>query len=189
MPTVAPRIAPRKERPECRGDGSGSSSIRDLEVPRALVAGWEAIDPRARERVDALFRGERPIPSIVAFAVDGDCPPAFARDLARVRGIFNLLRRIDEGRDDILFFADEGGSWQVGIDWEKVFPAWFRCLSRTASPDEYGRLVVAAIDDLDLAHPRDHLEAARRPATAAQKKALAKAGTGAPAPPVTKLPR
>ena len=103
--------------------------------------------------------------------------------------IFNLLHRIDEGRDDLLFFADEGGSWQVGIDWEKVFPAWFQCLSRTASPDEYGRLVVAAIDDLDQADRRDHLEAARRPATAAQKKALAKAGTGEPAPPMTKRPR
>jgi hypothetical protein len=87
------------------------------------------------------------------------------------------MRRIDEGREDIIFFADEGGSWQIGIDWDKVFPAWFRCLSRSASPDEYGRLVVAAIEDLDQANCRDHLEAARRPATAAQKKALAKAGT------------
>jgi SnoaL-like polyketide cyclase len=104
MPTVAPRIAPRKERPECRGDGAGSSRIRDLEVPRALVAGWEAIDPRARERVDTLFRGDRPIPSIVAVAVDGDCPPAFARDLACGGGAFReafplLSRRVVEIAD------------------------------------------------------------------------------------------
>jgi hypothetical protein len=30
--------------------------------------------------------------------------------------IFSLLSKIDEDNDDILFFADEGGSWQVGVD-------------------------------------------------------------------------
>ncbi len=48
--------------------------------------------------------------------------------------IFNLLRGIDEGRDDLLFFADEGGSWQVSIDWDKVFPAWFQCLIANRFP-------------------------------------------------------
>jgi len=46
--------------------------------------------------------------------------------------IFSLLSKIDEGSDDILFFADEGGSWQVGVDWEDVLPACFRVLSATA---------------------------------------------------------
>ena len=45
--------------------------------------------------------------------------------------IFSLLTKIDEGNDDILFFGDEGGSWQVGVDWENVLPAWFRVLSAT----------------------------------------------------------
>lgn len=48
--------------------------------------------------------------------------------------IFSLLSKIDEGNDNILFFADEGGSWQVGVDWEDVLPAWFRVLSATAGP-------------------------------------------------------
>ena len=52
---------------------------------------------------------------------------------------FSLLRRIDEGTDDLLFFADEGGSWQVGVDWTKVLPAWLACLSRVAGPEEYAR--------------------------------------------------
>jgi hypothetical protein len=26
---------------------------------------------------------------------------------------------------DVIFFADEGGSWQVGVDWERVLPPWF----------------------------------------------------------------
>ena len=30
--------------------------------------------------------------------------------------LFGLLDRVDECRDDVIFFADEGGSWQVGVD-------------------------------------------------------------------------
>jgi len=48
--------------------------------------------------------------------------------------IFSLLRHIDECTDDILFFADEGGSWEVGVNWKKVLPAWFRVHSPTAGP-------------------------------------------------------
>ena len=33
--------------------------------------------------------------------------------------IFDLLDQIDECRDDIIFFADEGGSWQVNVHWKK----------------------------------------------------------------------
>jgi hypothetical protein len=39
--------------------------------------------------------------------------------------LFGLLSYIDEGHDDVIFFADEGGSWQVGVDWAKVLPLWF----------------------------------------------------------------
>jgi hypothetical protein len=31
--------------------------------------------------------------------------------------LFDLLRHIDDGYDDVVFFADEGGSWQVGKKW------------------------------------------------------------------------
>lgn len=51
--------------------------------------------------------------------------------------IFGLLDHIDECLEDILFFADEAGSWQVGVDWEKVLPAWFKVLSATVEPKEY----------------------------------------------------
>ena len=39
----------------------------------------------------------------------------------------------------MIFFADEGGSWMVGVDWRQVLPAWFRVLSATASPAEIAR--------------------------------------------------
>ncbi len=48
--------------------------------------------------------------------------------------IFGLLDHIDECLDDVIFFADEAGSWQVGVDWNKVLPSWFRVLSATAGP-------------------------------------------------------
>jgi len=86
--------------------------------------------------------------------------------------VFSLLSKIDEGNDDILFFADEGGSWQVGVDWEKVLPAWFRVLSATAGPSEYAQRITTL--------PKRHhqygwikmLAAARKIATPAQRQAL-----------------
>jgi hypothetical protein len=85
--------------------------------------------------------------------------------------IFSILRRIDDGYDDV-FFADEAGSWQVGVDWRSVFPAWFKALAATASPAEFASKVVCEVDhyaSYDRAH---YLAAARRVATAEQKAAL-----------------
>lgn len=48
--------------------------------------------------------------------------------------LLKLLRRIDEGHDDVIFFADEGGSWTVGVNWRSTLPAYFRCLAETVSP-------------------------------------------------------
>src|SRR5439155_10393972 len=31
--------------------------------------------------------------------------------------LFGLLERINHG-EDVIFFADEGGAWQVGVDWD-----------------------------------------------------------------------
>lgn len=87
--------------------------------------------------------------------------------------IFALLRHIDEGNDDVIFFADEGGAWQVGVDWQKVLPAWFKCLSAMADPEEYARRVVDVVDRF-VKYDRDtHLTTASRKASAAQRKALA----------------
>ena len=97
-------------------------------------------------------------------------PPAEVRDA--LERIFGLLRHIDEGHDDVVFFADEGGSWQVGVDWAKVFPCWFACLAATAAPEEYARQVLAAVDDFEKSHRAKHLATARRIATPEQRKAL-----------------
>jgi hypothetical protein len=96
--------------------------------------------------------------------------PAEVRDA--LERIFGLLRHIDEGHDDIVFFADEGGSWQVGVDWAKVFPCWFACLAATAAPEEYARQVLAAVDEFEKFRRGKHLATARRIATPEQRKAL-----------------
>lgn len=96
--------------------------------------------------------------------------------------IFGLLDRIDEGREDIIFFADEAGTWQVGVHWEKVLPPWFKVLSATAGPEEYGERIVSL-----LKHHYDYgsakmLAVARKTATPAQRQALAKSDAVAVGP-------
>jgi len=91
--------------------------------------------------------------------------------------LFALLERIDECMDDIVFFADEGGSWQVGADWLKVLPAWFACLAAVAEPEEYARRVVDRVDRF-ARYDRDiHLAVAASLASAAQAKSLTECTT------------
>jgi hypothetical protein len=86
--------------------------------------------------------------------------------------IFSLLSKIDEGTDDILFFADEGGSWEVGVDWENVLPAWFKVLSATAGPSEYAQGITTVLKR-HYKHGRIKMFAvARKIATPAQRQAL-----------------
>jgi len=83
-----------------------------------------------------------------------------------------LLRRLDEDPDRVVFFADEGGSWQVGVDWRAVLPAYFQCLAEGTPADDFARQVDRAISDFaDDERPR-HLAAAQRAANAEQKAAL-----------------
>ena len=86
--------------------------------------------------------------------------------------VLGLLRHIDDGNDDIVFFADEGGSWQVGVEWTKVLSALFSCLSRTTEPDDYARRVVEVVDEFAGHDRAKHIAAAQRGGTAAQRKAL-----------------
>jgi hypothetical protein len=86
---------------------------------------------------------------------------------------FGLLRHIDECLDDVVFFADEAGSWQVGVDWRKILPAWFVCLSATTDPEEYARRAVEVVDKFVKYDREKYLAVACRKASAEQRKALA----------------
>lgn len=81
-------------------------------------------------------------------------PPSEVREAFEL--LFNLLRHVDECHDDVIFFADEGGSWNVGVPWRTVFPAYFRCLAETATGDEFARTADQAIMDF-AEHDRSHL--------------------------------
>jgi hypothetical protein len=88
--------------------------------------------------------------------------------------LFDLLVRIDEGDDRIVFFADEAGSWQVGVNWRTVMPGWFRTLAATSAPDEYASAVHAMISYFAHYEADKLLPAARRTANAEQNAALSR---------------
>ena len=75
----------------------------------------------------------------------------------------------------MIFFADEGGSWQVGVQWAKVLPAWFACLARTADPDLYARRVIEVIDEFDRPSRWQRVSEAERVGTPEQRRALQRA--------------
>jgi hypothetical protein len=82
------------------------------------------------------------------------------------------LALIDECTDEILFFADEGGSWEVGVDWEIALPAWFRVLSATAGPSEYAQRISMVLKRHYKRGRIKMLAVARKIATPAQRQAL-----------------
>ena len=97
-------------------------------------------------------------------------PPLEIREAFEL--LFDLLRHIDQGNDDIVFFIDEGGSGDIGVDWHAVLPVYFRSVAKTASAS----LFVEAVDQVitDFAHHErsQHLQTAYRLADTAQKAAL-----------------
>jgi hypothetical protein len=86
--------------------------------------------------------------------------------------LFALLRRIDENLDNVIFFADEAGAWQVGVDWRTVLPPYFRCLAEGTPGDAFAREVDRAISDFADSERARFLAAARRVANTEQKAAL-----------------
>ncbi len=89
--------------------------------------------------------------------------------------LFGLLDRVDECNDDVIFFADEGGAWQVGVDWERVLPPWFRVLAATAAPAEYAERITALLERHYDRGPDRMLDVASMAATPEQRQALADA--------------
>ena len=94
--------------------------------------------------------------------------------------LFGLLRHIDECHDDVIFFADEGGSWQVGVDWRSVFAPYCRCLAETATAEDFARSVDQAIEDFAEHDRPQYLRSAHAVASSAQRAALEPVGTGRP---------
>jgi hypothetical protein len=78
--------------------------------------------------------------------------------------LFDLLDRFDDADDRMVFFADEGGSWMVGIDWKQVLPA---------CPAEYARRIETFVGRYCNYQRAELLAEARQVATPSQLKELA----------------
>lgn len=86
--------------------------------------------------------------------------------------LFLLLQQVDELPDEIIFLADEHGSWQVSVHWREVLPAWFACLALSAEPDEFASAVRSAIGYFVHYDAARLLSEAQRVATEAQRAGL-----------------
>ncbi|NHZ79554.1 hypothetical protein F2P44_09720 [Massilia sp. CCM 8695] len=86
--------------------------------------------------------------------------------------LFGLLSHIDKGNDDVLFFANDGSSLDVGVDWRAALPAYFRCLAKASSPEEFAPTVERAIADFVICDRSWYVEVARNVANDAQRIAL-----------------
>lgn len=73
--------------------------------------------------------------------------------------LLTLLREIDKFDRDIVFFADEGGTWQLSIDWKRVLPPYFRCLAEIHDWQEFECRALAAIDEFVDSWGKDELKA------------------------------
>jgi len=67
--------------------------------------------------------------------------------------LLGLLREIDTFERDIVFFADEAGVWQFGINWIRILPSYFRCLARTVNAEELERRGRVAIHEFARLDP------------------------------------
>ena len=89
--------------------------------------------------------------------------------------LFELLRRLDEGIDNIVFLDGKGSSRDFPIEWTLVLPAYFRTLADTTEPSEYAREVLRAIDDFASTHRAGLIADARQRAHRSQRLTLDRA--------------
>jgi hypothetical protein len=61
--------------------------------------------------------------------------------------LLDLLREIDKFEKDIVFFADEGGVCQLGINWQRVLSGYVFSLVKTTSGTEFRRVALAVIEE------------------------------------------
>ncbi len=86
--------------------------------------------------------------------------------------MFQLLAEIDECRDDIIFFADEGGSHEVFYSWDEIFPVYFKVLAAVVKPKEYVETIIPLIKRHSAYNFDKHIQSALKAANPSQKKAL-----------------
>lgn len=91
--------------------------------------------------------------------------------------LIELMRQLDQWERDIVFFADEPGSWQVCVLWDRVLPAWFRSLSPTTKPAVWAKIVIDALN-VFAGYQMDAILAAARDAGTNEQRAALEAADG-----------
>ncbi len=90
--------------------------------------------------------------------------------------LFDLMDKIDECNDDIVFFADEGGAWQLYVDWRVVVPAWCTCLAKTTTAQGFADAVLNLIQNHARCQRDELVAVAASVGTPEQRAALAARG-------------
>ncbi len=172
---VRPYLDPEKLRPDREQERDLLGTVRKFEKASRAGEYWDDFDVNSKNYREAsmgtrawIAECNRLLVHCVEQAGTGDV----AEMCEAFESIFGLLHRIDECLDDIIFFADEGGSWQVGVDWNMVLPAWFKCLAATAEPDEYATAAIRPIDAFENWNREEHLAIALETANPAQRQAV-----------------
>ena len=170
-------LDPSKLQPDGKAKGNLLSDVKAFE--KASLAGeyYEAFEVNSKNYTEKstgtrawIAECQRFLRRCVDQEKKGKGEPAEVRQAFDI--IFGLLDHIDECLDDVIFFADEAGSWQVGVDWNKVLRPWFRVLSATTEPEEYAERIAALLEHHYNYGSEKMLAAAGRTATPEQRKAL-----------------
>ena len=99
-------------------------------------------------------------------------PAAGAMTCESFEILFGLLRYINECLDDVVYFADDGGVWCIGVDWCTALPAYFKCLALNPSAEDFAQSVDRVIGDFAESDRARFMADARRVANTAQKACL-----------------
>lgn len=86
--------------------------------------------------------------------------------------LFDLLDQVDECRDDIVFFADEGGAWQIGVKWDQVLPCYFKALATVTKSKEFAEKVINIVKAHADYYSDQYFQLAIKVAKPSQIKAL-----------------
>jgi hypothetical protein len=89
----------------------------------------------------AIAKGQVPLARIMD---DGRPKPSLLEVIRAFEILAGMVERIDDG-EELLFFADDCGSWLFGEDWEEILPAWFRSASATVGPDAFAERVRSVV--------------------------------------------
>lgn len=172
---VKPFVDPAQLRPDRRTRGRLLADVKAFQKASLADEYYEAFNVNSKNYRE-MSAGTRTWIAEYERLLDRCAAQAARSDPAEVCQAFDilfaLLDRLDEDPDHVVFFADEGGSWQVGVDWGKVLPAWLTCLSTTAEPDEYARRVVETVEKYQDYNRGKLMVKARKVATPAQRQAL-----------------